>query len=252
MDQEPKRPPYGGPAIFPPMLWDLGDLRGNLLRPEDIGRLAAISTVVRFKKGETIFREGDRADAVFNIISGMVKSYRTLANGSHNVLAFLVPNDLMGLVLYGKYVNSTAAVTPVTLYRIPAAALESKLRTDADLEYSFLAKACYYLHEVLCHAILRSKRHATAKMGLFLQMLEDRQANANAAEVYLPMTRSDIGSYAGITLDAVTRSLRELIDCGAVSTRDRRHFKIIDRQKLAAIISESRILGAGEDRVRAS
>ena len=143
-------------------------------------------------------------------------------------------------------------MTPVTLYRIPAAALESKLRTDADLEYSFLAKACYYLHEVLCHAILRSKRHATAKMGLFLQMLEDRQANANAAEVYLPMTRSDIGSYAGITLDAVTRSLRELIDCGAVSTRDRRHFKIIDRQKLAAIISESRILGAGEDRVRAS
>lgn len=252
MDHGLKRPPYGGPSILPPMLWDLGDLRGNALGPEDIGRLAAISSVIRFKKGETIFREGDRADALFNIISGVVKSYRTLSNGSPNVLAFMFPNDLMGLVLYGKYVNSTAAVTPVTLYRMPAAALESKLRADADLEYSFLAKACYYLHEVLCHAILRSKRHATAKMGLFLQMLEDRQANAKSGEVYLPMTRSDIGSYAGLTLDAVTRSLRELVDCGVVSARDRRHVKIVDRQKLAAIISESRVLGASEDRARAS
>jgi CRP/FNR family transcriptional regulator len=193
---------------------------------------------VRFKKGETIFRENERAEAMFNIISGVVKSYRTLPNGDQNILGFLLPNDLLGLVLYGRYVNSTTAVTPVTLYRIPAAALESKLRTDPELEFSFLAKACYYLHEVMCHAILRSKRHANAKIGLFLQMLENRQADANAGEIYLPMTRSDIGSYAGITLDAVSRSLRKLVDCGVVSARDRRHFKIIDPQRLEAIISE--------------
>jgi len=30
---------------------------------------------VRFKKGEEIYHAGDRAEAIFNIISGVVKSY---------------------------------------------------------------------------------------------------------------------------------------------------------------------------------
>ena len=42
--------------------------------------LAIIATVGRYKKGELIYQEGTRADHVFNIISGVVKSYRSQPN----------------------------------------------------------------------------------------------------------------------------------------------------------------------------
>ena len=53
--------------------------------------LAIIATVGRYKKGELIYQEGTRADHVFNIISGVVKSYRSQPNRKEQVMGFLFP-----------------------------------------------------------------------------------------------------------------------------------------------------------------
>lgn len=90
--------------------------------------LAIIATVGRYKKGELIYQEGTRADHVFNIISGVVKSYRSQPNRKEQVVGFLFPHDLFGLAEQGRYVNSASAVTQVMLYKVPTAALEARLR----------------------------------------------------------------------------------------------------------------------------
>ncbi len=61
----------------------------------------------------------DHADAVFNIIGGVVKAYRTLPDETESISAFLFVDDLFGLVQEGKYANSAKAVTAVTAYRLP-------------------------------------------------------------------------------------------------------------------------------------
>ena len=60
-----------------------------------------------------------------------------------------------------------------------------------------------------------------------------------SAEVYLPMSRSDIGEYLGISLEAVGRAFRALASRGVIAFRDRRHVKIVDRVRLNDIASES-------------
>jgi predicted transcriptional regulator len=52
------------------------------------------------------------------------------------------------------------------------------------------------------------------------------------------MTRSDIAAYVGISPEAVSRSFRDLVSRGAITFRDRRHLKIIDRAQLEAVIAE--------------
>ena len=83
----------------------------------------------------------------------------------------------------------------------------------------------------------------SAKVGLFLQMLETHQADRDEGmgEVYLQMTRQDIAAYIGISPEAVTRSLRNLVNRGAITLSDRRHVQIIDRQRLEAAIAELRV-----------
>ena len=203
--------------------------------------LAVIATVARYKKGEPIYQEGDRADSVFNIIAGVVKVYTQHHGRKQLVLGFMFPQDIIGLADRGQYVNSAAAVAPVTVYKIPAVALEARLRRNPSLDFQVICKLCHELRGAQQHAILLSKHHAVARLGLFLQMLETQEpaAGGTCEETLLPMSRIDIGSYMNISPEAVSRAMQELVRRGVISLRNRRHVRIIDRAGLEDIISES-------------
>jgi CRP/FNR family transcriptional regulator len=203
----------------------------QLLSPEERARLAVIASVVRFKKGDTIYRQGAPADAVYNIMTGVAKAYKTAADGPEHVVAFLFPEDLFGLAEEGVYENSTMALTMMTAYRIPTAALRNRLLTDASLEFHVIAKLCQELREAQRHAFLLATKRTLSKLTMFLQMLEQTQAarGESTAEIYLPMDRSDIAEYVGVSLAALSRAFRTLTDRGVLQSRDRRHVKIVNR-----------------------
>ena len=124
-------------------------------------------------KGEEIYREGQHIDAVFNIITGVVKAYKTAPDGSKHVTAFLFPGDMFGLSEEGKYTNSTEALTPLDLYRLPMPALRSRLAKDADLEFHVICKLLHELRETQRHAFLLTRKRALSKVAMFLQLLEN-------------------------------------------------------------------------------
>src|SRR5664279_2900537 len=67
-----------GPAIrgVDPWAPSAGKMR-QFLSAEERARLAVLSSIVRLNKGEKIYSEDQHADAVFNIITGVVKAYKT-------------------------------------------------------------------------------------------------------------------------------------------------------------------------------
>ena len=209
----------------------------QLFTEEERAQLSPMVSVLRFKKGAQIYPQGTSATAVFNIVSGVVKAYRTAADGSDHIVAFLFPDDLFGLAEEGKYANSTKALTPVTVFQIPVAAFKPKLARDPSLEFHLICKLCQELRQAQQHSLLLVRRRAVAKLGAFLQLLE-AQENARGergGEIYLPINRSEIGEYLGMSLEAVSRAFRTLTTRGIVKCRDRRHLKIADRSALKAI-----------------
>jgi CRP-like cAMP-binding protein len=211
----------------------------RLLCERERDLIAQISVTVRFGRGDTIYRAGDRAAFVYNISSGVVRTYRALPDGTRAVIGFFFPDDLLGLAEEGVYVNSSQAVTAMTAYRLPVLALENLLRRDAALEWHILVKLCHELRKAQLHAIILKQQGALSRLALFLQMLDrSRQArDGDAREIYLPMTRSDIADYLGFSLAAVSRSFRSLADCRLITFRDRRHLLIADHEGLASLIA---------------
>jgi CRP-like cAMP-binding protein len=123
---------FQGPTIRARDPWIFsGGKHRQLLSEEERAHLSAIASIVRFKKGAEIYREGRGANAVFNIISGVVKAFRTASDGSEHITEFLFPDDLFGLSEEGKYVNSTTAITAVTAFHMPVSALRARLSRDA-------------------------------------------------------------------------------------------------------------------------
>lgn len=233
----------GGPAIRAVDPWLPGKPGAGrlhqLLSDDERAQLATIATIVRFKKGEKIYSEGSPSDAVFNIISGVVKSF-VPRDGQH-IDAFLYPQDLFGLAEEGLYTNSAAAVTPVTAYALPTLALRRQMSKDAVLEFHVIAKLCHELRQAQRHALLLAQRHAIAKLAMFLQLQEHLQQDGTQSvnEIYLPMDRKDIAEFVGMSLAAVSRAFQGLTARRIIKSRDRRHIKIVDRKALEKLASET-------------
>lgn len=234
-----------GPAIrcVDPWAPAAGKMR-QFLSAEERARLAVLSSIVRLNKGEEIYREGQHIDAVFNIITGVVKAYKTAPDGSKHVTAFLFPDDVFGLSEEGRYTNSTEALTPLALYRFPMPALRSRLAKDADLEFHVICKLLHELRETQRHAFLLTRKRALSKLAMFLQLLENLQVarGERTAEIYIPMKRSDIGEYLGMSPEAVSRAFRALTTRGIIKSRDRRHLIIADRSTFDQIAADMSII----------
>lgn len=239
MLDDPTAPGGPAPAVRALDPWTPSDGRMHqLLSDDERARLAALATVVRFKKGEVIYREGDPADAVFNIITGVVAAYRKAPDGAEHMVAFLVADDLFGLSAERRYTNSAKAIAPLTVYRLPVTALRRHLMKDAKLEFHVICKLSQELRQAQRHAFLLSQRRAITKLAMFLRLTEQLQIakGEKTAEIYLPMDRSDISEYIGMTLAAVSRAFRSLTLRGIIRVRNRSHVKIVDRgtfEKLA-------------------
>ena len=227
-----------GPAIQAVHPWVPGSpkrrARHQLLSDVERAQLAKIATIVRFNKGEQIYGEGDKADAVFNIASGVVTAYRTLKQGKH-VTSFLHPGDLFGLSEEGHYSSTTKAATSVVAHKIPLTAFRRILDTNAELDVDFIIKLCEDLREAQHHALVLAQKRAATKLAMFLELQEHLQMTDSgkaASEIYLPMDRSSIASYLGLTPAALSRAFRMLVSRQVISCRDRHHVKILDREAL--------------------
>ena len=234
-----------GPAIraLDPWVSSGGRMR-QLLSRDERARLAAIATVVRYKKGAIIYRQGGPADAVFNVMSGAVAAFNTASDEREHMVAFLLPDDIFGLSVESRYVNATRAMTAVTLYRIPVTTLRSHLRRDAALAFHLICKLIQELRQSQRHARLVSQRRADAKLAMFLRLIEELQIarGEKTAEIFLPMSRSDIGDYLGMTLAAVSRAFAALTARGIIKLRNRRHVRVVGRGAFERLIADPRAL----------
>jgi CRP-like cAMP-binding protein len=223
----------GGLALRASLPWKTGSsikVR-QLLTKEERAHLSVIASLVRFKKRERLVRAGGRADAIYNIISGTVKSFVVGPDRRECINGFLYTGDMVGLSEEGIYVNSIEAITPVTAYRLPVERLQSRLRSDAALQFHVICKLCQELRQAQHHSFLLSRREAVAKIAMFLQLIEELQVDRGepANEIYLPMNRTEMGQFAGLSLAAIGRTFRKLTSDGVIKFRDRQHVGITDR-----------------------
>ncbi len=233
-----------GPAIRAVDPWGSPREKARqLLNEEERARLAGLATIVQFRKGEEIYREGQRADAAFNIITGVVKAYKTAADNSKHITAFLFSSDVFGLSEGGWCANSIKAITPVTAYRLPVRALRSQFLNDPGLEFHVICKLIHDLRQTQHHAFILTRRHALSKISMFLQLLEYLQAvrGEQTTIIYLPMKRSDIAEYLGMSVEAVSRAFGDLTTRGIVKSRDRQHLEIVDRSTFDKMVGDTSI-----------
>ena len=197
------------------------------LPAESVRKLGSILGQTSVEPNTTIFREGDPSLHLYSIAHGAVKLYKLLSDGRRQITAFLFPGDFFGLSKKGGYVYTAEAMTPLTLCRFPRRKLEVLFDDIPLLEKRLLGATIFELAAAHEQMLLLGRKTAREKVATFLGMLSHRLGEKEPASiVHLPMSRSDIADYLGLTIETVSRTLTAFKREGLIALPDASHVAI--------------------------
>jgi CRP-like cAMP-binding protein len=194
-----------------------------LFERADAAALAAIARHLRrrrFRRGETIFHQGDPGDALHIVSSGAVKIVLPSLEGEEAIIATLRPGDFFGelALLDGAPRSATAVALEATeTWTLPRAEFLAMLDQDKALRESLLAGLARELRRITGHVEELHFLDLAGRLASRLARLA-REAEPEAAAVRLdwPYTQSDLASMIGGTRQSVNKLLSGLVERGLV------------------------------------
>ena len=190
--------------------------------------------------GRTLFFEGDQAKHLFELVEGVLRIFKIMADGRRVITGFLYPGDLVGVSLRNHYLYSAEAVTPTRLRRFSRKAFEETVSSSPELRPQLLARLCDEMAAAQDQMVLLSCKNAEERLCSFLlqQLQRKREQDCSSNVVDLPMTRLDIADYLGLTIETVSRTMTKLTNKGIVGPAGRHSVCIIKVSTLAHLAGE--------------
>ncbi len=212
----------------------------NAIEDADLGRLAAFAVVSEVQPGQTFIEEGDPADSFFNLTAGSAKLYKLMTDGRRQITGFVGRGHFLGLAVSATYAFSAEAIEPVRLCRFSRVRMFRLLGEFPALERRLLERAATELVAAQEQMLLLGRKTARERVASFLDVLCRPGAGPcgrAAPVVALPMSRSDIADYLGLTIETVSRTLSRLRSEGLIEIPSPTTIRICDPARLAALAS---------------
>lgn len=183
----------------------------------DGGELKAFRNLgwnVNLKAGQTLFHEGDPASRVFTLTRGMIKLYKLFADGRCHVTGFLHRGDFLGITVDDHHAFSAEAIEDAQLCSFPRNLFDDFVANHSGMERELYHKAEHELAAAQQQMVLLGRKTAVERVASFLLLAATqarRETSSTTTIVHLPMLRSDIADYLGLTKETVSRMLSQLI-----------------------------------------
>lgn len=171
------------------------------------------------QKGESVYRAGMRFRGIFALKSGSAKLVHSDAKGREAIVAILLPGELGGLdgLSRGNYRCSLVTLETSCSYDLPEDVLGELSSRLPVLNQRIVRHASDKIEHSI-ERLAQVSHPADERLARFLLDLGARfHARGYAAEEFnLPLTRQEIGSYLGLTLETVCRLLTRLETLGLI------------------------------------
>lgn len=198
----------------------------DALSAEDRTDLRAIGQVVLFKRGQTLFNQGDASDRLAVILTGRVKVVLLTEDGDEVVLAIRGPNQTVGelAALDGEPRSATVvALEPVEALVVAGSDFHSYLQNHSSASTRLAASIGHRMRDADSKRVEWAMLDASARLAHALAELADEIGERNEdGTVTVPLAQQDVAGCAGMSREAANRGLRVLRERGLVTTTRRR------------------------------
>ncbi|MBD3666609.1 MAG: helix-turn-helix domain-containing protein [Parvibaculaceae bacterium] len=204
----------------------------------DNAELTELSRVNRRREldaGDCIFFEGDPTDAYYVVIDGSLKLYKLLPDGRRQVTGFLFKGDFLGLAEFaGEHTLTAEALEPVEVCQMPREKFDLFTTDSQPLSKKLLQLATRGIVSAQEQMLLLGRKTAQERLASFLLWMSARaeERGDDPDRLSVPMSRTDMGDYLGLTVETVSRTITKLKTSGVISLADKGIIEIKDHDRL--------------------
>jgi CRP/FNR family cyclic AMP-dependent transcriptional regulator len=187
-----------------------------------IDALAAALRIRRFRKGETVFHQGDPGDALFIMASGSVKVVLPSDEGAEPaIVAILGAGEFFGelAILDGAPHSATiVAIEPTETLVLHRDAFLALIDSQAELRRALLASLAAEIRRLTGHVEDLHFLDLPARLASRIVRLARAAPGGTNGEVRIawPYTQSELAGMIGGSRQSVNRLLADLADEGLV------------------------------------
>ena len=191
----------------------------------------------RLASGKVLFHEGEPFHAIHAVRSGSLKSTLVLPDGREQVVGFALPGDLLALdaISNARHASTVTAIEDSQVCALSYESILMAMKGRTAMQRSLSRELGLDILRAHRMMFLLGRLDAQQRLAAFLLDLSHRLKGRglSAREFSLTMTRAEIGSFLGLTLETISRTLSLFQQQGQLSVHNRR-IRIIDLESFAA------------------
>jgi CRP-like cAMP-binding protein len=212
------------------------------LPPEERQRLAAVSRVHTYARGELIFSEGDPGDIFFTIARGRAKVFKMTPSGKDLILEIFGPGGPLGAVAVYEnrpYPASAMAMEDTVCLLIRRQDFFGLLERHPTLVRSLLLGLTRRLVELTNRLAELTGGHVEPRFARLFLKLADEMGQPAPGGIFIPLhlSRQELADLTGTTIETCIRIMSRWGKDGLVQT-EKEGFLIVDRNGLEELGQE--------------
>ena len=219
---------------------DVVPFRSRSGKDASLQDLFAAQPIEILRARRAAFWQGDAAEHVVQVVTGVLRLCRILPDGRRVIAALAFPGDVLGLSFRDQCPVTAEAVGEVLLRRLSRRQLEAAAQKSANLRSQLFDRVC----EDACGAqdrLLLLHMTAEQRVVSFLLMVARRGKAGlrQGVEVDVPMSRGDVADYLGLTIERVSRALAKLRARGLIAVPNAHQILLLIPSALREIAGEA-------------
>lgn len=183
-----------------------------------LGRITPVGRVDHFSAGAPLYAEGDTSEFVYGVVAGMVRTASVGRDGKRAVRGFYLSGELFGIERTRLHTSSADAITDTRVVRCSRLRFDALAASDEQVAselWSWLLRTTERAEDL---SVL-GRASAAQKLAYFLIDFACRVSAGRRIE--LPMSRTDIGDFLGLSSETVSRTFTALRRVGLIATHGR-------------------------------
>jgi len=165
------------------------------------------------KKGETLFKEGERLNGVFCIRSGATKLSKLSANGNNQIIKIAGKGEVIGkraIIAQEKIHVEATALSDMEVCFIPKDRIIEPLKNNEKFNVEVFKSVTSELKEADNTIVSRSQKSVLQRLAQVLIDLKNSYGVDDQGYLKLIITREDLASLTGTVKESCVRNMTTL------------------------------------------
>lgn len=200
------------------------------LTPEEMVQVSVTTMHRQYRKGETIYLEGELSEKLFIINQGKVKISKLSEEGKEQIIRVLYAGDFMGelsLFVHSPLKNNAEALEATTVCII-----------DSKKINALIEKLPGIALKIIRELSVRLEKTESLIQSMGIQDVEQRVADTllniagSSSFIELDISKKDLASHIGMSQETLSRKLSSFQSMGWIKQEGQRKIIILNKEAL--------------------